>query len=180
VLEIDATRRKLSEAAFFLRKLIEVRERVASPEPEAFEYYLSAFLSAARSVTLVLQAEQKHGYDNWFPGWKDALSSDERDLLSHFNTQRVQTVHRTGADVTRGTEPLTMHEFLSTASREGMHIEIWNGPIGNEQPAFSRPVLTFTVNGTATEVAEACTKYLALLARLVDEFARHYENQPAT
>jgi hypothetical protein len=180
VLAIDATRRKLFEAGFFLRKLADIRWQVAFPEPEAFECYLSAFLSAARSVTWVLQAEQKQGYDTWYPVWKDALSVDERDLLSHFNEQRVQAVHRAGAEVNRGTESLTMHEFLSAASRQGMHIEIWNGPIGNEQPTFSRPIATFKVNGTDAEVVEVCSQYLALLTRLVEEFTHHYENERAT
>jgi len=63
---IEATRRKLSEAEFFLRKLTTHQQQVFQNEPEAFGFYLSAFLSAARSVSFVLQAEQKERYDAWF------------------------------------------------------------------------------------------------------------------
>jgi hypothetical protein len=60
---IDATQRKLREAQFFLRKLHEESRRLARNDPEESAFYLSAFLSAARSVTFALQAEEKEKYD---------------------------------------------------------------------------------------------------------------------
>jgi hypothetical protein len=60
---IEATKAKLAEAEFFYRKLSAVQQRLMPNEPEAFGFYLSAFLSAARSVTFALQAEQKQEYE---------------------------------------------------------------------------------------------------------------------
>ena len=76
---IEATQRKLREANFFLQRLIDESQRSVRNEPEAFLFYLRAFLSAARSATLVLQKEEKQRYDAWFPKWFARRSKDERD-----------------------------------------------------------------------------------------------------
>ena len=68
---IPETHRKLREAKFFHAHLVErkgkVRQMQHIPEMiddmEKFGFYVSAFLSAGRSVTLVLQNEQKELYD---------------------------------------------------------------------------------------------------------------------
>ncbi|GAF68271.1 unnamed protein product, partial [marine sediment metagenome] len=46
---INATQKKLREARFFLQHLNMEGRKVGCNEPEAFEFFLSAFLSAARS-----------------------------------------------------------------------------------------------------------------------------------
>jgi hypothetical protein len=66
---IVATERKLREARFFLGRLIDESKSAVRNEPEAFGFYLSAFLSAGRGVTFALQHEDKDMYDTWFPGW---------------------------------------------------------------------------------------------------------------
>jgi hypothetical protein len=96
---IEATQRKLREADFFLQRLIDERRRSVRNEPEAFLFYLSAFLSAARSVTLVLQKEEKQRYDAWFPKWFARRSKDERDVCNFMRDQRNVELHETGADV---------------------------------------------------------------------------------
>jgi hypothetical protein len=71
------TRQKLGEAKFFLDKLDEhcyenLAERFADPRvSEAFPYYLSAFISAARSVTWILRSEYGR-----FPDWKAWWNSE--------------------------------------------------------------------------------------------------------
>ena len=52
---------------------------------EEFWFELSAFLSAARSITFVLQSESKEAYDAWFPNWCDGLKTEERALLKSMN-----------------------------------------------------------------------------------------------
>ena len=59
VLMIEATQKKLREARFFLSHLETENRRAVRNEPEAFDYFMSAFVSAARSVTFALQAEEK-------------------------------------------------------------------------------------------------------------------------
>ena len=60
--DVPMTRRKLAEAKFFLAHL-EEQTRKMQQNWEAFGFYLSAFLSAGRSVTLVLQSEDKEGWE---------------------------------------------------------------------------------------------------------------------
>lgn len=67
-----AARDKLKETKFFLEKL-------RRAEDDEFKYYFSAFLSAGRSVTFFLQAENSG--DNDFNAWygHDDMSEAERE-----------------------------------------------------------------------------------------------------
>jgi len=176
---IEATKTKLAEAEFFYRKLSSVQQRVFSNEPEAFGFYLSAFLSAARSVSLVLQAEQKQKYDEWFTGWKQSLPGDDQALLTNFNEQRVATVHRTGAEVTHRSEAIAQADFFLAAAREGAQVHIWSPP-GTPQPQFYRPVRSFNFDGIEAEVVQTCGRYLTVLSNLVKSFAERFADETAT
>lgn len=63
------TEHKLAEAEFFLRQL-EASHKAHS----AFDFYLSAFISAARSVTWIMRAECSKK-----PGWKEWFKAQEPD-----------------------------------------------------------------------------------------------------
>jgi hypothetical protein len=180
VFKIDATRSKLAEAEFFFQKLTAEAQKVISNEPEAFEFYLSAFLSAARSVTFVLQAEQKEKYDTWFKQWRETLPNEENELLDYANEQRVQAVHRMGPQVEFSSEALSMPEFLLAGARQGMRIEIHNGPLSNPPPQFQRLVRNFEIGGTKSEVAHVCEKYLAVVSNLVTAFAARFSDEVTT
>ncbi len=56
------TQRKLKEAVFFFGKMKEAYSLIPD-----FDYYLSAFVSAARAVTLVMVSEYAHtpGFNEW-------------------------------------------------------------------------------------------------------------------
>jgi hypothetical protein len=56
---IEKTKMKLEEARFFQRRLIECRKQPLSLEPNAFQFYLSAFMQAARTVPWRLKKEEK-------------------------------------------------------------------------------------------------------------------------
>lgn len=61
---VERTRSKFDEAQFFLERMKESRGT------EEFQYYLSAFLSAARAVTWVLDKEYKNSeYADDFVNW---------------------------------------------------------------------------------------------------------------
>jgi len=66
-----AARDKLNEARFFLDKMKDGRDR-------EFRYYLSAFVSAARSVTGALQASlrSRAGFDEWYMPRQKSLEGD--------------------------------------------------------------------------------------------------------
>jgi hypothetical protein len=58
---IPRTEAKLREAQFFLEQLASIQgQSIRRKDPEHFAFYLSAFLSAARSVTLALQNDVGH------------------------------------------------------------------------------------------------------------------------
>ena len=65
---------RLNEAEFFLGKLKETGEK----DPE-FRYYLSALLSASRSITLVLQEDLRPKYGEKFNEWWES----RRESVSH-------------------------------------------------------------------------------------------------
>src|SRR5260370_2421800 len=97
---IDATLRKLREAEFLLRHVVDEGQKAVRNEPQVFGFYLSAFLSAARSATFALQYEEKAKYDKWFPQWFGNLSAEDQNLLKFLKDQRNHEQKRSGADMT--------------------------------------------------------------------------------
>lgn len=91
---IPATQRKLREAQFFISKLEKHECALDGGSREEAEFYFSAFLSAARSVTFVLEAEQQASYKEWSPIWRATRSDRERLLLSRFTDARNRALKR--------------------------------------------------------------------------------------
>ena len=178
MLHLNATKFKLAEAQFFYFKLSDADSRVVVREPEAFHFYLSAFLSAARSVTFALQAEHKERYDAWFPAWKKALSNDQTSLLTNFNDERIAAVHQKGARVTQGEELISGAEYLAAASLEGVHVEV-SGPLGVPLPTFRKLAMSFSFDGAAAEVIQSAATYLDLVQKLVRDFENHHASHDA-
>jgi hypothetical protein len=79
---------ELGEARYLLERM-----RETAPDHEAFAYNLSAFLSAARSVTFLLQKEFAHrpGCNKWWVGERQRIRGDQRMIL--FNDKRVEALH---------------------------------------------------------------------------------------
>lgn len=82
------TRDKLNEAKYFLDEL-----RRVSSDPDKFRYELTAFLSANRSITLIMQKEfsEKTGFPEWYE--KKQCEMMRNPTLKYLNTQRVITFH---------------------------------------------------------------------------------------
>jgi hypothetical protein len=173
---IEATQRKLREAAFFLQRLIDERQRSVRNEPrnepEAFLFYLSAFLSAARSVTLVLQKEEKQRYDAWFPTWFARRSKDERDLCNFMRDQRNVELHETGADVNLSSVSIPYIEIAAGEFGDPLYSFQSFGPPGQHAPDVERPAYHFGLLGTETEVTVACRRYFDLVGELIRYFIR--------
>lgn len=102
---IEAAKKKLREELFFFDALSKEGGKVVRNDPEIFSYYLSAFLSAARSVTFTLQWEEKEKYDAWFPDWSDGLAEEDKKLFGLFVEQRNQNQKRGSAEVSVVDEP---------------------------------------------------------------------------
>src|SRR5207245_1999836 len=88
---MSEARQKLAEASYFLAKMKEMS--APPPQPEEFGYNLSAFVSAARSVTLFMQVEFAHfdGFQAWWSVKQDDMKVDPEMAL--LNAQRVLTIH---------------------------------------------------------------------------------------
>ncbi len=170
------TDRKLSEAEFFLQQLTKEYERggrrsgyvsfehyeeesnktpPAGPS-QAFEYYLSAFLSSARSVTLVLQYEAKETYDAWFPGWIEKLCAGDRELFKFMNEQRVAEIHKLGVQF------LMEEKAVSSGQLAGL-FEI-PPVIGVSEWHLKGP------GDKSQDAVGVCERYLTLLVQLLREF----------
>ena len=150
---LETTRNKLSEAGFFLRKLAQQEQRIFKTEPEAVGYFLSAFLSAARSVTDFIIAEEGDRYKQWWAQRKNSLTPDERKLLKFTNEQRVESVHVKGAQIEAQTTYISAHELQVELYRDGGTFEMWSGIPGTLLPQVARSTIHFMGYDTSS-VAE--------------------------
>jgi len=75
---------KYDESRFFLGRMREA-------EGAQFEYHLSAFLTAGRSITLALQSEysDNNEFDSWYSGKRDKLKNDSLCDFMHKLRNRV-------------------------------------------------------------------------------------------
>ena len=74
---VAAAQKKLREARFFHGRLHDTHRKFGrGAAPEEFEFYLSAFLSAGRSVLLTL--EHADGNWNFFNSWQAGLVNNGR------------------------------------------------------------------------------------------------------
>jgi hypothetical protein len=114
-LMIPITEMKLREAQFFWALLHKTGQQIIRNEPEAFAFYLNAFLSAARAVTFALQWEDKTSYDRWFPPWCGTRTETDRELL------RFMVIQRNFAEK-RGSPEFTADDRVLT-ERRGIHAQ---------------------------------------------------------
>jgi hypothetical protein len=172
------TEKKLREAKFFLGWMGNAAKSM-DMEREDFEFYLSAFLSAGRSVTFVLQVGDKARYDAWFPGWKSALPDSDQELLQFMNDQRVSELHQLGAAVEGVIEEVPMsvieRDRDHTHPAYGPHLfGIHQGdPPGIPEPTMGRRAHYFNAGGVREKAIETCKRYAGLLEKLVQDFRRN-------
>ena len=83
------TKDKLIEAKYFLERMFGVQS-----ERDAFRYNLSAFLCAARSVTLFMQKEfsRVKDFDKWYARKQGQMLADKG--VKFLNEKRVMTIHK--------------------------------------------------------------------------------------
>lgn len=165
---IEATQKKLREAAYFLRSLNEESQKTVRNEPEAFEFYLNAFLSAARSVTFVLQWEEKEKYDEWFETWSASRSEEDQALLSFMKDQRNYAEKRAGSEVNMIWEYVPITKVRTDNHGHPAYGFHWFGPPGTPEPRIGLPVHFFT--GDQRRVTSACERYMVILNELVRDF----------
>jgi hypothetical protein len=163
--------KKLREAKFFLAKMID-HERMAFDDKEPFEFYLSSFLSAGRSVGYYLQHQQKERYGwtektcgRWRQNWEETLPQLQQRLIKFMIVTRDVEVHKGGSSHTVGTEKRELGLGTHVLALGTMEV---SGPPGVSPAAIIHvPAYYFTIDRAEQKVTEACSDYVPLLERMV-------------
>jgi len=186
---IERTERKLRETEFFWLKLHGERDKIGTNSPEAFQNYLSSFLSAGRAVTLALQWEEKEKYDSWFSNWAATqLTEEQRKLISFMVRQRNYEQKRGGAETIIETEFVPMIDVRQ--GPQGQTYGLENMSLGSppvllgitrfdSSHTIERPAHYFDFGGK-TDVVSTCEKYRDILQKIVREFKEAHPESPAT
>ena len=167
---LERTRKKLREADYFLGALTSSQPGAFNKEPEAADFHLSAFVTAARAVTFVLRKEQGGVYETWKLGWFANLTADDKALMDFF-VERRNEVQKEGDfeyDVTVRT--VSLGEFLKEFYAQGGTFYSTGMP-GTPQPTFQKVERRFAVRPEDT-VPALCRRYLDLVKQLVADFER--------
>jgi hypothetical protein len=157
--------KKLREAHFFLEKMRE-RAAMAFGEHEEFDFHLSAFLNAGRSLDWRLRHTSKP-YPDFRAAWDQSLSADETDLIKFMVDDRNLEVHEAGS--TRQQEELRI-PVRGTYNDASGTLTVFPGVPGTPPAEIVKPAYFFLISGRQVPVLEACDAYLRLLGRLVSDY----------
>jgi hypothetical protein len=177
---IERSRRKLGEARFFYQLLVNERPQALQAfghDLEAFRYYFSAFIQAARSVTWTLGNEEPEKWQAWEPKWRAKRSNEERKLLDLTNELRLDEAKRGGANALIVWEEVALNELLALRS-EG--VEPWRqhpaygvhvfAPPGVPLPKIKRQAYYLEQEDGKHEVTALCQRYLEFLEKVLNDF----------
>jgi hypothetical protein len=186
---MKATRNKLDEAHFFLQQV----ETNYLQNP-AFDYYLSAFISSARSVLWIMRSEYHDvsGWESWYESRKPTL--DEELLLKKTNDIRVYSEKKgalkTNFQVSINISKERLTEELRHALEKlpfGKKLTITVAPIDGEWESSTRTEkdsIEFVGNLDKVSRAlnepfdddtlDACRKYYHFLEQIVFECETHF------
>ena len=134
--EFDPTTpKKLREAKFFLSHMRIESARSTQPDREHFEFYLSAFLSAARSVTGFFEKKTQPKIKAWWSQWKKDKdrSEDDRRLLNQMTKERDNEVHEAGADVAHRLEDVPLSKIETASGLHAAYAPYFGEPWGEPQ-----------------------------------------------
>jgi hypothetical protein len=171
-MNLDQIEKKLREGEYFLGKMRE-RESRAFGDREPFDFCLSAFLSAARTVDYRLRHEQAATYPSWRTAWDARLPPNERTLIKFLVDDRNIEVHESGSGRSMKTAEIPL-SGNTTYSDESGTLTVLAPPralTGNVGPdaVIMKPSYHFTIDGAERKATDACAEYLSLLTRMVQE-----------
>jgi hypothetical protein len=157
-----SVRKKFREAFFFYSHLSDGKT-VVEPEREDVDFYLSAFLSAGKSIIGFFHEGENRA---WFNCWKIGLVEDDRKLLNDMVHQRNLEVHEGGADVIPEFEVVPVNTNDTGPSCEKL------GSATLPIPALPvrRKGYYFWIDGKRLDVNSVSRRYLELLLKLVSDY----------
>jgi hypothetical protein len=176
---MSRTRRRLDETRFFLNLLKDSEKK----HPD-FDYFLSAFTSAARSVTWVLKAEfvKVPGWQEWYES--QSPDKDEKELLGAFTSLR----NKSQKEAPLETKPVVVMDFppdsltpefkkmLEGGVGKQFQATFYEVPEDGDMSKIPATAVLGVVRSAELrleelgerDVLDACAKYFAALERLVD------------
>ncbi|VVB55934.1 Uncharacterised protein [uncultured archaeon] len=169
----NPTRHKMNEAYHFISIMKNTFE-----DDDIFSYNLSAFLSAARSITFYMQKKYKHR--DGFPAWYclQQIKMDKELELKYLNKARSEDVHREPVKIGATRERIiTGKARIVPAKEPETDVEILekNELTYTPQKQISpKTVRRFFVDFKDTDVMEFCEnqmlKYKILVAECEQKF----------
>ena len=167
---IERTQRRLRQARFFYEHLLKARHQPEG-DPEAFRFYFSAFIQAARSVTWTLSNEEPDKWKAWEPNWAANRSEEEQKLLKIATHLRNVEVKEGGANLPMELEEVVIDAFVETSRVEASSpmggITVW-GQVRKQK--VKRPVHYFQDEDGKEEATALCLRYLDFLEKMVGDF----------
>jgi hypothetical protein len=167
-MNLERVHKKLAETHFFLIMMCRAeRQSIGNREP--FDYYLSAFLSAARTIDYRLRHEQAEIYGDWRMAWDASLAPEENSLIKFMVDDRNVEVHESGSSrsVAQGDVTLTVGMKYFD---EDMGVVTIGGPPDMPPALIRKQTFNFAIEGAERKATAACAAYLALLQRMVAKF----------
>ncbi len=144
-------------------------ERQITGDRQPFDYYLSAFLSAGRTVDYRLCHEQKVIYKSWRKEWNTRLTPDDNRLMKFMVDDRNEEVHESGSSRSEAQEHVTLTPGMKYWDQDMGMVTVGGRP--DMPPVLIRKqTYNFTIDGVERGATEACAAYLALLQRMVADF----------
>jgi len=188
---VRRTRQKLDEAAYFLHRVQEHYFDALEDDGRPLIYYVSAFVSAARSVTWIMKSE--YGHLNGWKLWSEARRPPTEDLtlLRKFTDVRNRS---------QKAEPLRVGIRLYTSAK-GERIADGPPELSQGDPKLQRYQITIrrveppsgqppsieavldSIECSLPEFGEedllrVCNRYLELLSTLVQECEARFDTSP--
>jgi hypothetical protein len=157
---IERTQRRLRQARFFYEHLLDP-PRTTTIGSEAFLFYFSAFIQAARSVTWTLKHEETEKWKAWEPKWKARRTTGEQKLLDFRNELRTAETHRSGAN---------LWVELKQEALDVIHLDS-----RTTQATLRLNISYYFDEEQKHEVTALCRRYLELLETMVKDFCEDNE-----
>jgi hypothetical protein len=165
-MDLSRVEKKLREAQFFLDRMVE-QEKRSSGDQEHFDFYLNAFLNAARTVDYRLRHEQEATYSDWRKKWDAVLTPTQDALVNYLVKDRNVEVHARGSNRKIGQEA-TQLRGASYSDQSELHE--YSAPPDAGPATIIRLAHFFDIGGTERKAVDACKEYLDLLNMMVKKF----------
>jgi hypothetical protein len=185
MINMNKTINKLSEAEFFISKMKEEYD-----QHEYFEYYLSAFVSACRSVLWILSAE--YSKDEDWQAWYKSKTPDEeekkflKDITEVRNRSQKHTPLKAGLMETmaldREAMPNEVYDFFLSGNSDQLDIELHDSSSVLINGKYVVPMVANKLYKEVDEfkgqdILDVSKRYLGMISKVVAESRIYLEQR---